>query len=371
VSTHIFFGEVEVKKGYCLLLLATIVLAPWCRAQETPPLKLVGTIRMSQIKGHQADLSSENLAKAVSTERIPGISGHFDRFGLDPKGHRLFVTPEDNGTVEVYSLPSGEFEHSIGGIGMAHGVLYRSDLDRIYVTDGTDGLLRIFDGKSYQLLKTTKLLTDADSIGYDEKTHDLYIANGGKDAGLDYCLVSIVNTDTGEHIGDIKIDGARLEQMVLEKSGPRLFINITDKREVGVIDRNRRAVVATWPVTEGEINAAIALDEANHRLFVGCRNGKLVVFDTENGKPVATLPISAGADDMTYDPVRKRLYVPCAEGFVDVFEQSDPNHYRQIGKIPTGPMGKTGILVSSLNRYYVAVPQHGTTDAEILAFAAQ
>lgn len=360
-----------MKKGCCLLWLAVTALTPWCRAQETPPLKLIGTIRMSQIKGRQADLSSESLAKAVSTERIPSISGHFDRFGLDTKGHRLFVTPEDNGTVEVYDLSSGKFEHSIGGIGMAHGVLYRSDLDRIYVTDGTDGLLRVFDGKSYRLLKTVKLLTDADSIGYDPKTHHLYIANGGKDAGLNYCLVSIVNTDTDEHIGDIKIDGARLEQMVLETSGPRLFINITDKREVGVIDRNKRAVVATWPVTEGEINAAIGLDEADHRLFVGCRSGKLVAFDTETGKAVAVLPIPAGADDMTYDPVRKRLYVPCAEGFVDVFEQSDPDHYRQIGKVPTGPMGKTGILVSSLNRYFVVVPQHGTADAEILVFQVQ
>jgi DNA-binding beta-propeller fold protein YncE len=360
-----------VKKGYCLSLLAIIALAPWCRSQETPPLKLVETIHMTQIKGHQADLSAQSLAKAVSTERIPSISGHFDRFGLDLKGRRLFVTPEDNGTVEVYNLATGKFEHSIGGIGMAHGVLFRSDLNRIYVTDGTDGLLRIFDGKTYQLLKTTKLLIDADSIGYDAKTHDLYIANGGKDAGLDYCLLSIVNTDTGDHVGDIKIDGARLEQMVLEESGPRLFINITDKREVGVIDRNKRQVVATWPVTEGEINAAIGLDEKDHRLLVGCRSGQLVVFDTETGKPVAVLPISPGADDMTYDPVRKRIYVPCAEGFVDVFEQSDPDHYRRIGKIATGPMGKTGILVSSLNRYFVAVPQHGKTDAEILVFRVQ
>ena len=86
----------------CCLLLCPC--RPGAALSEKPPVKLVATIRMSQIKGHQADLSADSLAKAVSTEKIPGISGHFDRLGLDLKGDRLFVTPEDNHTVEVYNL---------------------------------------------------------------------------------------------------------------------------------------------------------------------------------------------------------------------------------------------------------------------------
>ncbi len=360
-----------MKKRPALSLFVLLAFAPAYPAPAIPPLKLIQTIQMPQVKCHQPNLSSQQLAQAVSTERIPSISCHFDRFGLDLKGQRLFVVPEDNGTVEVYRLPSGKFLHSIGGIGMAHGVLYRPGINRIYVSDGADGLLRIYDGTSYRLLKTVKLLTDADALGYDPATHYLYIANGGKDAKLYYTLLSIVNTDTGDHIGDIKINGNRLEQMALERRGPLLFINVTDKRAVGVIDRNKRAVVAMWPVTEGDINAAMALDEADHRLFVACRSGMMNVFDTEKGKAVAVLPISKGADDMTYDPVRKRIYVPCAEGFVDVFQQRDPDHYTLIGKISTGPMGKTGILVSPLNRYYVAVPQHGNVESKILVYQVQ
>ncbi|MGH9438260.1 MAG: YncE family protein, partial [Terriglobia bacterium] len=359
------------KKSLYFLFALFIAIAPLCWAQAPMPLKLIRTIKMPQVRCQQASLNSQQLAQAVNTERIFGIACHFDRFGLDLKHHRLFAVPEDNHTVEVYSVPSGKLLHSIGGIGMAHGVLYRPGINRIYITDGADGLLRIYDGTSYRLLKTVKLLTDADAIGYDPATHYLYIANGGKDAKLDYTLLSIVNTDTGEHIGDIKINGNRLEQMALEKSGPLLFINVTDKRAVGVINRNQRAVVAMWPIQEGDINAAMALDEADHRLFVACRSGVMNVFDTETGKVVAVLPISKGADDMTYDPVRKRIYVPCAEGFIDVFYQRDPDHYTLLGKAPSGPMGKTGILVSSLDRYYVAVPPHGSTEAEILVYRVQ
>ena len=221
------------------------------------------------------------------------------------------------------------------------------------------------------MLKTLKLLADADSMGYDPATHYLYIANGGKDAKIDYTLLSIVNADTGNHIGDIKINGNRLEHMVMERSSSRLYINVTDKREIAVIDRNRRAIVATWPVTGGEINVAVDIDEADHRLFVACRSGTLEVFNTETGKVIVALPIAKGADDVTYDPERKRIYVSCAEGFVDVFHQRDPNHYTLIGKVPTGPMGKNGILVSPLNRYYVAVPKHGNVESEILVYHVQ
>ncbi len=194
---------VKSKPHYFLFFLL-IAFAPVRLAEAIPPLKLIRTIQMPQVKCQQANLSSQQLAQAVDTERIFGIACHFDRFGLDLRHHRLFVVPEDNHTVEVYSIPSGKLLHSIGGIGMAHGVFYRPGINRIYITDGADGLLRIYDGTSYRLLKTVKLLTDADAIGYDPATRYLYIANGGKDAKLNYTVLSIVNTETGSLIGDIK-----------------------------------------------------------------------------------------------------------------------------------------------------------------------
>ena len=88
------------------------------------------------------------------------------------------------------------------------------DIDRIFVTDGSDGDLKIFNGTTYELLKTVKLLADADATGYDPVTHNLYIADGGLDAKLNYTFLEIVNTDTGEKVGQIKIDSNRLEAMV-------------------------------------------------------------------------------------------------------------------------------------------------------------
>ena len=159
--------------------------------------------------------------------------------------------------------------------------------------------------------------------------------------------------------------------MVMESSGPRIFLNITDRREIAVIDRNKRAIVATWLVTEGQFNVASDLGEANHRLFVACRSGTLEVLDTETGKMVAALPIAKGVDDVVYDPERKRLYVTCAEGVLDVYEQRDPDHYTITDKVPTGIMGKNCLLVSSLNRLYVGVPKYGNVESKILVYSVQ
>jgi hypothetical protein len=290
---------------------------------------------------------------------------------VDLKRQRLFITPEDHKRLDVYDLRTGKPVHIIEGIGRAHAVLYRADIDQVFLTDGDDGYLRIYKGENYEPVKQVKLLIDSDAIGYDAATHYLYIDAGGLDAKLNYCVLSIVDTNTGEHVGDIKIESNRIEAMAVEKAGPRIFLNMVEKSVVGVIDREKRAVVATWPVTGGKINVGIALDEAHHRLFVACREGKLMVLDSDTGQVLQTLPIATGVDDMVYDPVRRRIYVACGEGFVNVYEQVDADHYRSLGAVPTGPLGKTGRLVPELNRYFVAVPPHGKTPAEVLVFEVQ
>lgn len=340
-------------------------------AQDAPPLKLVSKIVLADIRSGEPEVPQDQLAKNLTTTRMPGVQNHFDHLTPDLKGNRLFIVPEDNKSIEVYDIRSGKKVHSIRGIGVGHSVVYRVDIDRIYVTDGSDGDLKIFDGTSYALLKTVKLLTDSDATGYDPNTHYLYIANGGLDAKLNYGLLSIVDTTTGQHVGDIKIDSNRLEAMFVEKSGPRLFLNMTEKNSIGVIDRAKQAMAAVWPVSGCKVNAAVAMDESRHRLFVGCRDGNLFVLNSDTGKVLQGLPIGTGVDDMVYDPASQRIYVACGEGFVNVYKQIDADHYQSIGKIPSGPLGKTGLLVPELKKYFVAVPPHGATPAEVLVYEVQ
>jgi DNA-binding beta-propeller fold protein YncE len=340
-------------------------------AEDAPPLKLVKTIELTDVRSTVPDAPSDQLAKNLTTTRMVGVANHFDHLTPDLKNNRLFVVPEDNKSIEVYDLRTGKFAHSIKGIGVGHSVVWREDINRIFVTDGSDGDVKIFDGTSYALLKSVKLLADSDATGYDPVTHYLYIADGGLDAKLNYAFLEIVNTATGEKVGQIKIDSNRLEAMAVEKNGSRLFLNMTEKNSIGVIDRKKNVVAAVWPLSDCKVNASVAIDEKNHRLFAACRDGHMNVLDSETGKVLQNLPISTGVDDMTFDPASQRVYVATGEGFVNVFKEIDADHYKAIGKIPTGPLGKTGLLVPSMNEYFVAVPPHGDKCAEVMVFKVQ
>ncbi len=331
------------------LLLFTLVFAFALTviSQKAPPLELVRTIPM------------------------PGIPGRFDAFGVDVKGHRLFVTPLDHKTVEVYDLTTGKLIHSIPGIEKAHAVLYRGDLDEIFVTDGPAGSLKIFKGDTYELVKVVKPLAEPDGILYDPATHYLHIITGGENAKLDYSLIAVVDTDKGEHLGDIRVEGGTMEEMRLEKSSARLFVVNREKDRIEVIDRKKRTILTSWPITLGKVPVGLAIDESAHRLFVGCRSEVIVVVDSASGKEITSVPISKGIDGMVFDPATKRIYSEANTGAIDVYEETDADHYRSLGTTPIGVPAKPGLLVRELNRYFVAVPQHDNVDAAILEYKVQ
>lgn len=333
-----------MRKRYSMLAAFLVLCVIPARGQQTSVLKLAQTLTLP------AD-----------------IKGNFDHFGVDLKSNRLFATPEGYKAVLVFDIKSGKPIHTIRGIGKPHAVLYREDLNRIYVTDGDAGDLKIFDGQNYALLSNVKLLEDADSIGYDPTTKYLYIDNGGGDVHQTYSMLSVVDTTAGKKLADIKIDGDTLEAMSLESSTPKLYVNNKAKNQVDVVDREKRTIVASWPVTKCKTNVAMAYDESDHRLFIACRDGQISVVDTQSGKETTSLPITKGVDDITYDPASKRIYAAC-DGDVDVYQQSGPDEYRRLAQVPTGPLARTARLVPELNRYFVAVPQHGSDPAKILVF---
>lgn len=110
----------------------------------------------------------------------------------------------------------------------------------------------------------------------------------------------------------------------------------------------------------------MALDEANHRLFIACRTpAKLVVLNTDSGATVTTLDISGDADDVFYDAKRRRLYAICGEGYVDIIEQADSDHYKRAMKVPTASGARTGLFVPERDDLFIAAPHRGTQAAEI------
>jgi len=338
-----------MKRMQAVVFALFVALAACSAAQEHTPLKLVETIP------------------------VPALhDGDFDHFAPDLDGHRLFLTAEENGKVVIIDTRMNKLVHTIDDVKAPHAILYRKDLKKLFIVDGDSSAVKVFDSDNYQLAGEIKVSIDADSIAYDPATNYLYVVNGGREAHTPYSLISVIDTNTSTKLRDIKINSNHVEAIVLEKSGPRMFCNITGQGAVGVLDRNKFTLMATWPLPSGDkLNVAMAFDEANHRLFSVTRNpGKLIVLNSDSGKVVTSLPAVGMVDDMSYDAQHKRLYL-AGDQFLDVFEQKDPDHYVLLAKIPGSFRAKTGILIPELNRYYLAVPHHGEQQAEVRVYEVQ
>ena len=169
-----------------------------------------------QQKNSGADKASNGTPlKLVGKYDFPSsVTGRFDHLLVDLKTQRMFTTPQSAKAVMVFDLKTREMIHTIAGIEIPHHLLYREDLNRLYVTDGGNGgALRIIDGKTYEFIKSVPLLPDADPSIYDPATKLLYVESGGKDANMDYSTINIINTTSGENLGSLTVDSPGLDGM--------------------------------------------------------------------------------------------------------------------------------------------------------------
>jgi DNA-binding beta-propeller fold protein YncE len=169
--------------------------------------------------------------------------------------------------------------------------------------------------------------------------------------------------------------GAHPESFQVEQSGPNIYVNVPDLKQIVAVNRKSGAITR-WPVPMAA-NFPMALDEPDHRVFVATRSpARMAVFDTATGKLVTALPCVQDSDDIYYDSARKRIYASGGEGFISVFKQVDANQYELVAKIPSavgartsaysGKVGKKGF-----DRLYVAVPARAERGAEVLIYTVQ
>jgi DNA-binding beta-propeller fold protein YncE len=162
------------------------------------------------------------------------------------------------------------------------------------------------------------------------------------------------------------------ESFQLERSGPRIFVNVPTADQIAVVDRGTMTVTASWPVASARSNFPMALNEAAHRLYVGCRRpAKMLVYDTTDGREVGSAEIVGDTDDLFYDSSRKRLYVTGGEGYVDVLQTEDATRFSRIERVPTASGARTSLFVPEQGRLYVAVPHRGDQKAEVRVYQAR
>lgn len=313
--------------------------------------------------GASANGQGTGLLHAEREIALPGVEGRIDHFSEDVLGHRLFVATLGNGSVEILDTERGERIGEIKGLKEPQGVYYEAKTNRLYVTSAGDGKVRIYDGKSLTLQKTLEFGDDADGLRFDAQFGDVWVGYGTGGIGI--------IDSTGQKVGLILL-GSHPEAFQFDETAGRVYVNVPKQLGVAVIDLKKRALLTKWGLGTSFANYPMALDEANKRLFVGCRlPARLAVLDTDSGRIVTTLPIVGDTDDIFYDGSRKLIYVVGGEGAVDVLRQRDPDDYQRVERIATGSGARTGFFAAASNRLYIAVPHQQTRMAKVLIYLVE
>ena len=299
------------------------------------------------------------------TQRIelPGVQGRIDHMAVDLPTRRLFVAALGNNTVEVIDLQTKRLIKSLTGLQEPQGLLLVPEVKQLIVTNGESVSARVYDSVRLEPLKDIRLREDNDNIRFDPDSKLSYIGCG---AGAEGAL-AVVDTQTNALIGEIALSG-HPESFQLERKGKRIFVNVPSARKIEVVDHEKQQVVAAWSVP-ARGNFPMALDEEHARLFIGTRSpAKLRVLDTGSGRVVAEFDSAGDADDIFYDRDAHRIYVSGGEGFVFVFEQTDPNQYRLLDKVATRKGARTSLFVPEWQTLFVALPTGPDGNAEIRAY---
>ena len=310
--------------------------------------------------------ADEPLEK-IQTIALKGPVGGLDHLAIDSARGRLFVANTSNNTLDVVDVKAGMLLKQVPDQGRARGVAYSPEADRVFVGCGTDGVCSVLDGKTYDILKVIPLGTDADNVRYNPRTRRIYVVHADTE-------LSVIDAEDYKLRSPIALPNS-LGALQLEVGRPRMYVNAKAEGVVMALDSENDRVIGRYEVAPSGVPAAVAIDEPNHRLFVGCRREpSLVVMDSDTGKVVARVPLPGDVDDVSFDAKRRRIYASCGDGAIAVIRQVDADRYEPVATVTTVKGARTSVLDPQSGRLYLAVPRRserpGQENPEVWVYRA-
>ena len=287
------------------------------------------------------------------------VRGRIDHMAVDLGRRRLFVAELENDSVGVVDLDARKVIHVITDAKTPQGVGYLPSADMLYVANGGDGMLRMFAGEGYRAVERMQLGEDADNVRVDAVAQEIFVAYGDG-------AVAVIDATTRKKRADIAL-ASHPESFQLDRRNGRVFVNEPKRQAITVVDRAAGKVIARWKIDNAS-NFAMALnEEAGHVLVVYRTPARLVAFAAMTGEIVAGRDTCGDVDDVFVDAKRRKVYVSCGEGFVDVFDARD-GKYQRVAQIATMAGARTSLFVPELDRLFVAARATPQAPAAIWVF---
>jgi YVTN family beta-propeller protein len=323
-------------------------------------LALSGTLALLAAQDQtttQGDTAGLRLEAKIS---IGNVSGRIDHMAIDLARQRLFVAELGNNTVGIVDLNSRNVIRNLAGLKEPQGVAYLPATDTLYIASGGDGSVRQFRGPDYTAAGQIDLGDDADNIRLDIPANQIVVGYGS--GGL-----AVIDAASSRKVADIPLS-AHPEGFQLDQGRNRIFVNLPRAQAIAVVDGRSGKQTASWPTKIAGGNFPMALEQDARHALVAFRNpAKLGAFSMDDGSVIASPDICGDADDLFVDAKRRRVYISCGEGFLDVLDSAQ-GAYRRVSRIATVAGARTSLFVPEMDRLMLAVRASGQEAAAIWVF---
>lgn len=293
--------------------------------------------------------------------KIPlgAVNGRIDHLSVDVRRQRLFVAELGNNSLGVVDLAAGRVLRTIPGFREPQGVAYVPFADSVFVANAGDGSVRVLAGEDFAPTGRIELGDDADNVRIDSRRNRVLVGYG-KGA------LAVIDPASRTKTADIRLKG-HPEGFQIDEAGTEVFVNVPDAREievVGLSSGDRRSL----PTQGQSSNFPMAIDTEAHRVLVVFRSPPtLLALSSPDGRVMTKVETCGDADDVFADAKRRRIYVSCGEGAVDVLEP-DGAGYRRLARVPTVSGARTSLFVPELDRLFVAARARSNEPATIWVF---
>jgi hypothetical protein len=301
----------------------------------------------------------------VLEQKIPlgKVSGRIDHLAIDLERQRLFVAELGNNSVGVVDLKSGTLTRTLAGLKKPQGVGYVKSTDTLYAANAGDGAIELFQGPDLVPAGRIELGEDADNIRVDKSSGNLYVGYG-------HGAIAVIDPSRRAKIGEVALP-AHPEGFQVGNASGEIFVNLPDVRQIAVVDAAQKRTKVAWALNDRDGNFPMALDESAERVLVAFRKpATLAAFGMRDGALASSVSSCGDADDVFVDAKRRRVYMSCGDGFIDVFEWYR-ERYMRIEHIATSLGARTSLFVPELDRLFLAVRATWSEPAAIWVYKPQ
>ncbi len=274
--------------------------------------------------------------------KLPG-DGPWDYIAYDPANRRVFIG-RYNG-VQVVRADTGRLEATIGARTGDHGVAIAADARRLFTSDAAALRLGAYDLASLAAQSTIPLGGEPDGLAYDPASHRVlaFLPRSNEIVAVDARTLRVAGrVDVGGEADAAAADGQGA-----------VFVTLRVRAEVIRLDVRTLKVTSRWPVA-CERPSPVALDAEAGRLFVGCRDSRMLVLDAASGRVVAEQPTGEGTDALVFDAGRQLAIAANGGGSITLVRVDGPDRYSLRGSIATPKGARTMALDAAGGRLFTA-----------------